>query len=589
MSTDPKPTSDADENLGITFVETRGGVPTKDTKGRSPSAPTAEEFAKDAESSRDTGIFNVSEAFSAEHEMGTFVTDRKKHRRTLKESMRSALGEWWGGVQKKTLPAVESFHRVKEKDTPRVEKVGSRIDIVESAATHAAMAPKDDHRVVIEKIKTFKRDVEKATGAQFTVKEVKKEAPAWKHVIDKSKVPLPPPSPKPAKPVARPTTPPDLRDSMVAPVVEKRIKKDIHDFYITKTAKKEPVAPWKSSTPNQIAYMHIPGTVERQAAPKHTAQIAPLVQEKKKDEAEEASKPSMPKENIEYIARRVEAPVKPDSEMFAATEKIPAETPSRKEEALVPEVFHTRDTEKEGQKIARAPRMYPPPGAERNPLRLRIALAALSGVVIVGAFTVIIMRNDDGVPQTPEEIARETVRPVGFFEVQTQTPVPLGVDRQAFFDSLGSLIAGAENGLTQFYPTIPDGSRERVATSEEFFTVLNIGLPGRTARSLEPVFMVGSVTTGRNEPFIILRSYNFDALFAGFLAWEPRLRRDLSPLFDTSYVERDVFEDAVKQKVSARVLHDALGAEVLIYAFADKNTVVITSSEEALSKVMEEL
>lgn len=72
------------------------------------------------------------------------------------------------------------------------------------------------------------------------------------------------------------------------------------------------------------------------------------------------------------------------------------------------------------------------------------------------------------------------------------------------------------------------------------------------------------------------------------LEWEPLLRRDLSPLFDSSYVEEEIYDDIVIKNLPVRVLRDALGADVLFYAFTE-DSVVITSSESALTVLLDEL
>ncbi len=63
------------------------------------------------------------------------------------------------------------------------------------------------------------------------------------------------------------------------------------------------------------------------------------------------------------------------------------------------------------------------------------------------------------------------------------------------------------------------------------------------------------------------------------------MQADLAPLFGTPQgVPR--FTDAVRDNKSIRILYDSAGTEILLYSFIDKNTVVITTSGEALARLI---
>lgn len=157
---------------------------------------------------------------------------------------------------------------------------------------------------------------------------------------------------------------------------------------------------------------------------------------------------------------------------------------------------------------------------------------------------------------------------------------------QTFLTDLQNAIAEASAGLTEL--TIYTGEPSRTATTQEFFSELDASMLPRTVRALEPVFVVGSITTTKNEPFIRIRSNNFDALFAGLLAWEPSMQEELAPLFGNPQGETNSFTDAVRDNKSIRILRDASGSEVMLYSFIDNRTVIITASGEALSKLIEQ-
>lgn len=595
MSTDSTQQPNEDSGMGITFINNAPRDGEKSPGGKA-HLPSPEDIVKDSASSRQGGVFNVSEAFEAKHELGTIVTDRRKSRTSLGDNLQSAFTEWWGGVKKTTAPALTAIKAPKKEEEAKIPRAETRAPVIESAATNAMMAPKDDHHVVIEKVKTFRRDVERVTGVPFTVKEAPKKAEGgtsgWTHTIDETKKSEPRVSTTPH----RPTTPPDLRASMVAPVVVKHIEKDITDFYKRETPKKEAAAPRRATSPNQIAYMHIPGTVEKRPDPieRKTTPVAPVVQPAPRSAPEAVAPVPEKRENLGYVAKvRHEAPVKPLREGPAEGVPMP-ELPTREatDESLESEFHGSAREETVVEKLPerpRAPRSSGPTLGDK--IRIGLFWAALPTAAILGVVLAVIVNTGGDAPSEETGAGtRETVSvaPEKIFDVDAQTAIPV-TDRQTFMSTLGQMISTAPSGVNQFYPTLDDGTSVRLLTAEDFFMNLRVGLPESAIRSLADDFVIGSVTTTKNEPFILLRSANFDALFAGMLAWEPRLRRDLSPLFDDTYVDEDIFTDGVRENRAVRILYDALGGEALLYAFIDKNTLVITSSVEALSVIIDEL
>jgi hypothetical protein len=83
------------------------------------------------------------------------------------------------------------------------------------------------------------------------------------------------------------------------------------------------------------------------------------------------------------------------------------------------------------------------------------------------------------------------------------------------------------------------------------------------------------------------------------LGWEEAMSADLAPLFgspvSSSYnpeVRTDTgtseayFKDVIAVNKNARLLVDENGDDRIIYTFIDKNTVVITTTREALSEIV---
>lgn len=188
--------------------------------------------------------------------------------------------------------------------------------------------------------------------------------------------------------------------------------------------------------------------------------------------------------------------------------------------------------------------------------------------------------------ETPDEQTPITVPT--FIQTSAQTPLLLEGSKESFLSALRENMEKSGAGLTQFYPTVREGETTRPGSSAEILGFLNTHIDTRTLKSLSPTIMMGSIMTTKNEPFIVLQSSNFDVLFTGLLAWEPYLYSDFSPLFGVTPPSKIKFKDAVRDNTSTRILHDDAGNEILLYSFINQKTVVITTSAEALSKLIKE-
>lgn len=662
-----------ESELGVTFSDTPERARDEHDEPKT-HTPSIEEMSRDSEVSKRSGVFDVTKAFESEHELGTIVTDKRKQKTPLSTKLESAFNEWWSGFQKKAKPIITNITTPKQKEGGEIKlkKAETRVDVIETAATHAAIAPKDDHHVVVEKVKTFKRDVERVTGVPFTIKEspLKPEggAPRWTHTVDEPKKQEPAPTPKPA-------SLPDLRSSMVAPVVEKHIERDITDFYKKPEKKVVATPPKKRSVPDQIAYMNIPGKISKRTELPDTGKMAPAPivspPTRTTPEPSKVSEEPRVRETIGYVAKaNTESPAKPlrqgpafDAPMPESVNipepkpeisvqskpkpEIPAQpipepiafTPKRienPEPVKIPEPFHPEPEPEEvvpqevvsvpeeseptlSASVPREPEFPSPepefhreiperdtvPGTvERAPRtvsssvseqkRVAFLSATIIGVILVGVvavFTLTSRNEDDVLVNSKEEVVRETIAvapKIDIINVEEQRPILFG-ERTTFLNSLTQMVSEAPAGIVQFYPTTMEGVGTRTLGAREFFESFGIGLPQYALRALGTSFVLGSVSTTQNEFFIILTSSNFDALFAGMLEWESELRLDFSPLFDGVSTENENFIDGVKDNKAVRILRNSLGEEALVYAFVDKNTVVITTSIEALARLIERM
>jgi hypothetical protein len=92
--------------------------------------------------------------------------------------------------------------------------------------------------------------------------------------------------------------------------------------------------------------------------------------------------------------------------------------------------------------------------------------------------------------------------------------------------------------------------------------------------------------------FILLKMRSTADIFDSMRTWEKTMLTDLHgfigiPLTsDTNYLFTQGFTDGIVQNKNARILYDKNGNIVLMYVFADNNSVVITDSQAAAAEVM---
>jgi hypothetical protein len=191
--------------------------------------------------------------------------------------------------------------------------------------------------------------------------------------------------------------------------------------------------------------------------------------------------------------------------------------------------------------------------------------------------------------------------------------------------------------ITQLFPTAKNiTGATYLLSASEFFKLLEINIPGTLSRSLEDPMMLGLHGYDGNSYFLILKVTDYDRGFAGMLDWEKTMQQDLflpfgiAPLrsltppaatttpitaatttrtttssnestatcspsatttepvsnITTADLTARAFVDVVVKNINARALKRDDGSIALLYAFPDKNTVIITSSAATLTEIV---
>lgn len=612
------------DDQGVTFFDTHR-VSKKENGMTTPEAVVEKSNTHSSGSNsfltNEDDVFNVSEAFDdGAVQTGTIVSDKRHAHGSLTRVVSGAFNEWWGKTRSQLEDSYQKIEKSLKKEVQTVEKPEARKEVIKEAAKYTAQAPRDDHRVVVEKLKTLSRDAEHVTGKPFIVKEPSvQEAPTWKHTVETNSIPQNEGARK--KERALPTL--DLRSVSIAPSVERHIEKTI-DQYARPTPpvrvlkKPEPVSVprvpvhhaevlAKDTGINIAPTVNTRSDVRLKVAERpHAPEMAPVpprspkgswgTSASKEDEGVRTTVPTPPRSTpafetpppIPVSERREPAPV-------YKTSPIPPERLNRA--PLVVETVTSREMSPHkpaswSHSSAMSPR------AKKFSFRTIFLFVVVGVGAVLGIIAGVMYVGSRTPSESPSEtVATQALSIPSFFVSEKQISVPLGTSREVLLSKLSKELR-ASSGTVQMYPVIDELGVSRPALTEEILDVLAPRAPGSFLRTLSETLMIGAVTTDTKEPFIILSSNNFDVAFAGMLQWEQSMSADLVPFFGPRVTATLLptsgstsstpprFTDALKENRSIRILYDKTGAERIIYAFVNRNTIIITTSTSALSKII---
>lgn len=134
----------------------------------------------------------------------------------------------------------------------------------------------------------------------------------------------------------------------------------------------------------------------------------------------------------------------------------------------------------------------------------------------------------------------------------------------------------------------------RVLTTEEWLTKINSSAPDSLVRLLDGTFMYGIFSSAQNSGFVIMKTSYYEKSFAGLLAWESNLARDMYPILSGEPLTRELqntkFIDASIKNIDSRILKNADGTTAMVYAFLpDKVTIVMAHSESTIIEILTRL
>jgi len=137
------------------------------------------------------------------------------------------------------------------------------------------------------------------------------------------------------------------------------------------------------------------------------------------------------------------------------------------------------------------------------------------------------------------------------------------------------------------------GGEKSYISGADFAKILDWRLPSELKNNLEPEFnALIQYGSGQNNIAIMFLEKNFANAFEGMLAWEKNIRLDWLPFLkekDPAVLKSALFQDAIIRNNDARVLKDAEGEIILVYSIFNRNFVIITTSADSLSLILERL
>lgn len=462
-----------------------------------------------------------------ETETGNIITDQKRARFKLFPAIGAALMDWFGKKQKQIQKQFET-----KEIGPKISDVTNRADVVKQAAERSNLAPSDDYGQITKRIKRVPKQ-NQASNALVIKKATEVPAPSWTYLDDM-------PDSKEA------ITEDNLINEEVTPVTEKAVP--------TKTfSEPEPVV----ETPP------LP-TVENVPEPK------PVVSVEELPAVEVAEPTTEPVPEIEQTAD-----TNTDLSWFTSKTETPPQNIPVESETETPTSTKTY--------VAANPKTA-------FPLWRIVAIAVLA-ITLGTSLTLWIFGEEENTL-----VINNQNQFTSLINSNEQIPIVLGSDTKTLLKNIQAVEARPTSIVVVAYPTVNISGITQPASAADILNTLAWKASGNFLRNITDI----NFGLYRNkDPFIIIKVASFDSAFGGILDWENNMSADLSPLFGTpvsgtfdpqartaTQIRNPYFVDVVVNNIDSRLLTDEAQKERLIYAFSDRNTIIITTNKSTLGDLL---
>lgn len=164
------------------------------------------------------------------------------------------------------------------------------------------------------------------------------------------------------------------------------------------------------------------------------------------------------------------------------------------------------------------------------------------------------------------------------------------------------------NDIVEFIPSIKNGENIEIINSESFIKRANIDMSNQLLRSLGSKIMLGGIkdVNEGNTLFIAFTTDFFQNTYAGMLSWEKDMPDELEDLMNYRSIIEEINSNAssslnnyfgirgrfidkqIKNRDVREFVHES-GKSLFLYTFIDKNTLIITKTENALGNIVEKI
>lgn len=129
--------------------------------------------------------------------------------------------------------------------------------------------------------------------------------------------------------------------------------------------------------------------------------------------------------------------------------------------------------------------------------------------------------------------------------------------------------------------------------SKEFFNLLDASPSALLLSSLTNQMTLGILDTPRgNELLLLLKVRSFSEAFAGMLAWENNLLKDLEKILSQSITldqGSNIFRDKVIANHDVRILENKNDESIVIYTIFNRQILIIAQSQKAIETAIRQL
>lgn len=564
----------------------------------------------------DKELFDVERAFSGDSvQKGTIVSDHKRTHTGATNLLASAWNEWWQKTQHSTRKffAQLEHNPFFAKDTGvAIPPPETRQHIIHAATSQGAQAPRDDHALVKEKIRTSSEQTSVEPVSKFAIKSgAEQKKPQW---VSEEKIA---PSTSKSVPQEHSLPPPHTVKNEFTP---KTTTSPIFSKKVVLTSRDEGTIDLRE-VPSKGNTIH----TSTKSTPPTSGGWAHFMDTADSNDFPEASHST----TVPSAAPKQPQPLIPQPSPVSAPQVTREALPQSKPVPVELSAFHTTP-----QPTPVTPRVVPPPNVALENKRPTVSVPGetkvnsaqsntstsieqfttqenflmhiprkfLLGIVVIIGMTagaLVALRaftnETSNAPETP--ITSHTDIPL--LRMEKSVPIPFSTGTNTLLDILAARIQGGGEDSEVFKLTVP-GEVSRTASVTEFVDIFGENMPSGLKRSLLPSYAIGVLRKGVAAPFIVLTSPEYERAFSGMLMWEQSLSEDLSPFFGSpvnntissqkgSTGETPQFIDAIDGGTPIRILYDELGNERIVYAIVNKERILITTTTEALATLISEL